>query len=512
MFDNPYFSYGSLHGISSKFTRFLPFFEMAISLICAVLMVLFVFTGVMVSHDRLWWVGIIVCPIMWGKALTKRRQLCIGKSDENDEDIKKIFLCILFAGITIRFILALFILPKLISDGAVLSSKIASWSKGDFIETKSLFQTAFYAFWQWLVGPSLQLIQIINAFLGGLQIALAFDLSKRIFKCGWIAIVAAAITAFHPTFICLTIGVYTELLFGIFMLLSFRAFSILIERVDEKVYDNQATKDSVILALCCLGLFYTRGNGAFMILLSFIMLVYLVKFNLRGLAKVILPYLLTIILIMLVVGFLNIKILGHFVISSSDDSYWPLLFGSCVETKGTYSETDKNLIKAKYYEIHPEMNGCFIPAHEVVSLIKKEFYRRWHENARQMINLGIVKYKRMWENHDSWISWFLSNPDDDFAFRKWDILLYPTKRIKQILAICLACWLIFLPWIKSTGRRTVLLMLLFLFLNIINHFFVEALYRYSYPLIIILSVLAPGVLLFIFSDKNKNQKCIEEQK
>ena len=457
------------------------------------LTVAFVFTGVMTNHDVHWWIGVSVCFVIWCFILLKRHQLIIPIYNENECDIQILFWCILFLGFVIRFFIALVVVTKLKSDLFWLSKYISEWSKGNFIETKSLLHTALYSFFQWLAGPSLQLSQIINAFLGSLQIILAFDLAKRIFKNSWIALAAAAITAFHPTFITLTLGLYTELLFGIFMLLSFRAFAILSERIDKQLYDMQTFFESVKLALCCLGLFYTRGNGFFLILLSLVMLLLVTKFNKKSFAKVFLPYLSTTLLIMLVIGLLNIKILGHFIISSSEDSYWPLLFGSCVETKGIFSPSDASLIKAQYYEIHPEMKGRSVHTHELIPLIKKEFFRRWHDNTLQMINLSMTKYKSMWGNDDNWVFYFVERLS--FKEGNLDILRFHTRRLKQIGAICLACWLILLPGMQASSRRTVMLMLLFLFMNIINHFFVEAAFRYSYPLTVILSVLTPGVIL-----------------
>ena len=490
---------------TSKLGKFFQIIEGIIIFCCIALTITFVFTGVMVKHDLRWWIGIVICSIMWSLAIWKHSRLSIEQISENDNDTKTIFLCILFAGFAIRFVLAVIIMPVLQADCESLYAYANEWSKGNFIETKTLFQTAFYAFWQWLAGPSLQWTQIINAILGSLQIAIAFDLAKRIFKRGYIALAAAALTAFHPIFIILTLGIYTELLFGILMLLSFRSFVILNERIEEQLYDKQSVFESVKLALCCLALFYTRGNGAFMILLCWFLLLLAIKFSKQGIVKIFLPNLITTISIMIIVGLLNIKILGHFVVSSSEDSYWPMLFGSCVESNGIWCQSDIDLIKSQYFEAHPELKGSNVHKHELIPFIKKEFHRRWHENTLEMINLSISKYERMWGNNDYWISFFLGKNEREVVVRKWDLIKYPTMRFKQIGAVCLVCWLILLPGMSASSRRTVLLILLFLFLNVINHLFVEALERYSYPLTVTLSILAPGIFLFRTSFKSEKQ-------
>lgn len=494
------FSFGEFPSSNtSKANKFFKILELVITFCCIALTVAFVFSGVLVKHDLRWWMGIVICSIMWGVALLKYRQLSMEKINENDKDIKTVFLCILFAGFSIRFILAVIILPPLNYDCKYLYMWANEWSKGNFVETKSLLQTAFYAFWQWLIGPSIQWIQIINAILGSLQIAIAFDLAKRIFKRGSIAIAAAAFTAFHPIFITLTLGTYTELLFGVLMLLSFRSFAILNERIEEQLYDKQTMLESIKLSLYCVALYYTRGNGSFLILLSWILLLLATKFCKHGIVKVVLPNITLTIFIMVIVGLLNIKILGHFIVSSSEDYYWPMLYGSSIESKGAFSKTDAQLIKSKYIELHPEMKGHKIDTHELVPLIKEEIRRRWRENTREMINLSISKYKNMWGNEDYWIACFLA----ENGIRKWDLIKNPTMRIKQIGAVCLACWLILLPGMSASSRRTVLLILLFLFLNVINHLFMELGDRYGYPFTVTLSILAPGIFLFITGLKTK---------
>ena len=496
MFGNFISSAINLSKNSSKFERFIMGIEDFFTLIVIALTITFVFTSVIIKHDSHWWAGVILCPIMWLFALYKRKKIKVDKTYESEGDIKIIFWCILFAGFTVRFVVALLLLPEPRNDCAALSYCVKQWSIGNFIETKSLMQTSFYAFWQWLAGPSLRLSQMINAFLGSLQIALAFDLAKRIFKRGDIAIAAATITAFHPTFISLTLSLYSELLFGVLMLLSFRAFAIVIKRIEKQIFDKHTAFDSVKLALYCLGLFYTRGNGFFLIFICSIILAFLTLFKTKAFFKVFLPYFITIVFVLFIVGLLNVKIIGTFTISSSEDSYWPLLFGSCIETKGIFSPSDKNLIMSQYYETYPEMNGKKITMHNLVPFIKKEFYRRWHDETRQMIDLAFSKYKSMWGTDDYWVSWFMEKSGEkNFSF-KWDLINRPTKSIKHIAAICLVCWLVFLPGLNTTSRRIVLLVLLFLLLNVINHFFVEWSPRYSYPLTVTLSILSPGIMLF----------------
>lgn len=499
---------------TSKAEKFFLFLESIMTFCCIALTVTFVFTGVMVNHDARWWIGIFVCSIMWGLAILKHRKLFQDPICENETSTNTIFWCILFAGFAIRFVLAIIVLPVLQADCESLYAYANEWSKGNFVETKTLFQTAFYAFWQWFVGPSLQGTQIINAIFGTLQIAIAYDLAKRIFKSGTIALTAAAFTAFHPIFIILTLGIYTELLFGVLMLLSFRAFFILNERIEKQLYDRQTVFESIKLALYCMALFYTRGNGAFLILLCWLLILLATKLSKKGIVRVVLPNIITTISIMLIVGLLNIKILGHFVVSSSEDSYWPMLFGSCVESNGIWCQSDIDLIKSQYFEAHPEFKGSNVHKHELIPFIKKEFQRRWHENTHEMINLSISKYERMWGNNDYWISFFLGRNETEVVVRKWDIIKNPTMRIKQIGVICVVCWLILLPGMSASSRRTVLLVLMFLFLNVINHLFVEALERYSYPLTVTISILAPGIFLFkngIKSNKQQNKKeCTDE--
>lgn len=500
------FSFAELKSRSkSKFETFLILLESIITLSVIALIVAFIFTSVIYKRDICWFIGVLLCVIMWGFAFWKHSTLVSGNKCVDEKDYKYLFFCVLFSGFTIRLTIAMLLLPKPDNDCATLYYCAQKWSAGDFIETKSIFQTAFYAFWHWLAGPSLRLNQIINAALGSLQIIIAYDLARRIFKRGSIAVAAAALTAFHPTFIYLTLSLYTELLFGVFLLLSFRAFIIVVERIEQKLYDKQTVIQSIKLAFCCLCLFYTRPNGLFVIILSLILLALSIRLSKIGILKVILPNLITIILIMFIVGLLNVKIVGHFYISSSEDSCWPLLFGSCVETKGIYSVSDKKLIRNQYYEMHPEMVGKYVHVHDLAPLIKKEFYRRWREETSQMIDLAILKYKSMWGEDDYWVSWFIAKNDKGSFVQNMDLIQRPAQTIKRIAAVCLACWLILLPGMKSTSRITVLLMLLFIIASVVNHLFVEWSPRYSYPLTVVLSVLAPGILLYC-SDRKSLKK------
>lgn len=157
---------------------------------------IFVFSAVLPDVNACWWVLLVLCLLRWGCGLFIKWQDNAAPDSMLKRDHR--MFAVLLCGVAIRFVLALAMEPRVVSDNAIFWNGIQRWSAGDFVETKSYALTALYAAFQAVFGIDFQLNQFINAGLGVAQIFLSYDLAFRIFRNRSIACASGLLVAFHP--------------------------------------------------------------------------------------------------------------------------------------------------------------------------------------------------------------------------------------------------------------------------------------------------------------------------
>ena len=463
----------------------------------------FVFSAVFTEVNGWWWVVFSICAAGCGYCIFRQRKSrrYIADGAEAVMTDHRVF-CILLCGAAVRFVLALTMVVGVISDDATFWKGIKCWSAGDFVETKSYALTALYAALQTVFGIDFQLNQFINAGLGVAQIFLSYDLAFRIFRNRSIACASGLLVAFHPVFVFMVFGVATEPLFGVLILLAVRALSVLLCEADRTRV--ALIRRTLAVSVWSMAAFYCRGTGLFLVLLIPVVLSF--AFPWRTLLFLILPsYVCVAVIMALCVGCCNLHILGHFIVSSSEDSNWPILVGSCRETKGKWVVPckDRAMILGRYKNAYP---GEPFDLHKAVPMIRAEFMRRWREDFPGMVRLGWVKYRDMWCQYDTWVFWHFNYDDRKQFLERPDLVPFFTRsmiRFKRMLAVMMLLSLAMLPRLDRNARRLVFALLAFLGCNVVNHLVIEAAYRYSYPLLLILPVLAPGAFLPLCRSKRK---------
>lgn len=461
----------------------------------------FVFTGVLVRPSAVL-VGLMLLLVVLAlKNIGWLRCACTQEEDGIDSR----FFPILLSGLCVRIAIALMYCPRLVADCAKFWDGIKAWCVGDFIETKSYSLTLLYSIIQYVCGgPNLQLNQFINVALGVLQIWLTYDMASRLFHNRKAGIVGAALVAFHPAFIFMTVGLYAEPLFGVLVLLTFKMLLTVSEFISSGVSDRRVVVSSALLGFVGMSAFYCRGNGVFLFLaVGVAFLVFLSGPVTRKtvMMKVFCPCASVCIAMATTVGVCNIHMLGHFVVSSSEDSIWPVIVGTNVKTGGKWVVPceDVKLIKSKFASAYP---GEKFDLHKAVPIIKAEVSRRWCEHPWEMLKLSWRKYRDMWSGDEQWVAWQLNREDRAAHFEHWYILRSPMKLLKSAESLCMLLALTFLPVLKRPARLVVVAMCGFVLFNVANHLFIESAYRYSYPFILLLPVLCSGVVM-CFKEKKR---------
>ena len=492
----------SRHG-SLLFRQTLMAIENVTLIVASLAIFFFVFSAVFTEVNGWWWGMLSICTAGCGYRMFRQwkyRRCAVEGPDVAMTNHR--FFAILLCGAAVRFVLALAMVPRVVSDNAIFWNGIQRWSVGDFVETKSYALTVLYAVFQAIFGIDFQLNQFINAGLGVVQVFLSYDLGFRIFRNRSIACASGLLVAFHPVFVLMVFGVAAEPLFGVLVLLAVRALSVLLCESDRT--RGVLVRRTLVLSFWCMATFYCRGNGLFLVLLIPVVLSF--AFSWRTLLFLILPSYVCVVMIMaLCVGCCNLHILGHFIVSSSEDSNWPILVGSCRETEGKWVVPckDREMILKQYQAQYPKEP---FDLHKAVPIMRAEFKRRWRNNTVEMLKLCWVKYRDMWCGHDQWVFWHLNKDDRKRYFGQGGRVPFyakPMIRFKQMLAVMMLFGLAMLPRLDRNARRLVFVLLAFLGCNVVNHLVIEAAYRYSYPLLLILPVLAPGAFLPLCRSKRK---------